>query len=774
MGPSKKTNRKAADVSQIDTEDGMALQITEDVTKNKKTSHGRRLNNEHYVLALAATSDNDEVIPETTKTRKKKKGESSNASKEDNPDKKLVEESAQKDTCEFCSSLLENAETVTQVTNRPNLEIEVVVGDHTVDENDQKLLEESAQKYPGESCSSLLENSETMPEMTIRPNSEIEVGVGDHTVDENDTGKKTKTRRRKKKRIESQNDGPDKTPTVEVEKSLVDGMDTDADLTQTISEMKNRPHSDFEVSGHHMTSLQTADQTGVTEDDTGNTIKTKRKRKRRTDSQNNDPDETPQVQMEKPLSDGNDAGKTIKTSKKRKTPIDSQEDEPDVAPRVRKERSLADVMASSYKKQKPVVPVRTDHEVDRPCTSVKIDTDSMTKSDLPTGINLVSVEETSSPLKHQKKKKKKKKSLLDSCGNQLLQSKEQSPSLSLEVPKASSKKSKREIKSEKSSTMDFSLGLSSAEDCDPASKRKSKKKKRKEMLLVEVSKSTIEEPQLKQSEGIEGLDNPKEGPIVFGEETPAVSVDEHCKEEVIPLLATKSNIKDGLVGEGNTALGRSKKERCSSLLSAVTDVSSCKNAANDSDHAHSNRRKKRKNDTHTTNEDMASESMLICGPPANEVECRDESCVTGEGNLAGDVTPLLGGERVDAKIIHLSGGENLDVSLNAGLVEEGTGHVRTSFSCTRKKLLVLDLNGILVDIVSNVPDGYKADTFIARKALFKRPFCDDFLKFLFQNFNVGVWSSRTKYFSSLISFLSKLALLKREMWIAWSTLSWEI
>ncbi|KAI3929865.1 hypothetical protein MKW98_004019 [Papaver atlanticum] len=726
MAPSKKANRKAAYVSQI-TEDVIALQITEDVTKNKKTSHGRRLNHEHVVLALAATSENDEVIPETKKkTRKKKKGESSNPSKDDNPDQKLVEESAQKDT--------------------------------------------------GESCSSPLQNTESMPEMTNRPNSKIEVWVGDHTVDENDTGKKTKTRRKKKKRIESQNDVPDKTPKVEVEKSSVDGMDTDADLTQTISEMKNRPNPEFEVSGHHMTSLQTADQTGVTEDNTGNMIKSKRRRKRRTESQNNDPDETLQVQMEKPLSDGNDTGKTIKTSRKWKTPIDSQEDDSDATPRVRKERSLADVISSSYKKQNHVVPVRTDHEVDRPCTSVKIDTDSMTKSDLPTGNNLVSVEETSSPLEHQKKKKKKKKSLLDSCGTQLLQSKEQSPSLSLEVPKASSKKRKREIKSEKSSTMDVSLGLSSAEDCDSASKRKSKKKKRKEMLLVEVSKSTIEEPQLKQSEDIEvhfplGVDNPKEGPIVFGEETPAVSVDEHCKEEVIPLLATKSDIKDGLVDEGNTALGRSKKGKC------ITDVSSCKNAANDSDHAHSNRRKNRKNDTHTTNEDMASESMLICGPPANEVECRDESCVTGEGNLAGNVTPLLGGEHVDAKKIHVSGGENLDVSSNAGLVEEGTGHavlmgnipsspVRTSFSCTRKKLLVLDLNGILVDIVSNVPDGYKADTFIAMKALFKRPFCDDFLKFLFQNFNVGVWSSRTKRnVDSVVDFV--MGDMKKNLLFCW-------
>ncbi|VVB01289.1 unnamed protein product [Arabis nemorensis] len=58
-----------------------------------------------------------------------------------------------------------------------------------------------------------------------------------------------------------------------------------------------------------------------------------------------------------------------------------------------------------------------------------------------------------------------------------------------------------------------------------------------------------------------------------------------------------------------------------------------------------------------------------------------------------------------------------------------------------KKLLVLDLNGLLADIVFP-PAGYKPDIVIGRKAIFKRPFCEDFLKFCFQNFQVGIWSSR--------------------------------
>ncbi|KAL7223123.1 hypothetical protein ACSBR1_024742 [Camellia fascicularis] len=72
----------------------------------------------------------------------------------------------------------------------------------------------------------------------------------------------------------------------------------------------------------------------------------------------------------------------------------------------------------------------------------------------------------------------------------------------------------------------------------------------------------------------------------------------------------------------------------------------------------------------------------------------------------------------------------------------------------RKKLLVLDVNGLLADIVSYVPFGYKPDAFISKKAVFKRPFCDDFLQFCFERFNVGVWSSRTKRnVESVLDFL---------------------
>ncbi|XP_065858820.1 uncharacterized protein [Euphorbia lathyris] len=62
----------------------------------------------------------------------------------------------------------------------------------------------------------------------------------------------------------------------------------------------------------------------------------------------------------------------------------------------------------------------------------------------------------------------------------------------------------------------------------------------------------------------------------------------------------------------------------------------------------------------------------------------------------------------------------------------------------KKKLLVLDLNGLLVDIVSNPPKGCRGDIKVRRQAIFKRPFCVEFLEFCFERFEVGLWSSRMK------------------------------
>ncbi|KAL1223466.1 hypothetical protein V5N11_003524 [Cardamine amara subsp. amara] len=77
--------------------------------------------------------------------------------------------------------------------------------------------------------------------------------------------------------------------------------------------------------------------------------------------------------------------------------------------------------------------------------------------------------------------------------------------------------------------------------------------------------------------------------------------------------------------------------------------------------------------------------------------------------------------------------------LSGGIKEESGSNP----SVLRKKLLVLDLNGLLADIVTPYAD-CKADINIGRRAIFKRPYYEDFLKFCFDNFEVGIWSSRMK------------------------------
>lgn len=101
----------------------------------------------------------------------------------------------------------------------------------------------------------------------------------------------------------------------------------------------------------------------------------------------------------------------------------------------------------------------------------------------------------------------------------------------------------------------------------------------------------------------------------------------------------------------------------------------------------------------------------------------------------------------------------------------------------KKKLLVLDINGLLADINSDYSCTEYADFKISGKlgnniilyyskiqektifridvecffflvvSVFKRPFCADFLNFCFANFEIGVWSSRTKLASQNELFL---------------------
>ncbi|CAH2065621.1 unnamed protein product [Thlaspi arvense] len=71
--------------------------------------------------------------------------------------------------------------------------------------------------------------------------------------------------------------------------------------------------------------------------------------------------------------------------------------------------------------------------------------------------------------------------------------------------------------------------------------------------------------------------------------------------------------------------------------------------------------------------------------------------------------------------------------------DENIEKIRSTLLVSRKKLLVLDLNGLLADIVNSkqltwteLMKGKEIQVML----VFKRPFCEDF--------EVGIWSSGTK------------------------------
>ncbi|CAH1432798.1 unnamed protein product [Lactuca virosa] len=53
---------------------------------------------------------------------------------------------------------------------------------------------------------------------------------------------------------------------------------------------------------------------------------------------------------------------------------------------------------------------------------------------------------------------------------------------------------------------------------------------------------------------------------------------------------------------------------------------------------------------------------------------------------------------------------------------------------------------LIIDIVSPPPKDLKSDKNISKRAIFKRPFLDDFLRFCFQRFEVAIWSSRIRFY----------------------------
>lgn len=104
------------------------------------------------------------------------------------------------------------------------------------------------------------------------------------------------------------------------------------------------------------------------------------------------------------------------------------------------------------------------------------------------------------------------------------------------------------------------------------------------------------------------------------------------------------------------------------------------------------------------------------------------------------------------------GDKNSEIS-HISLLRAPVGHLR-------KKLLILDINGVLADIVQPAPKNCEPDFKFAGRALFKRPFYQDFLKFCFERFEVGVWSSRAKKnVTRVIDYL--MGGVKRKLLLCW-------
>ncbi|XP_050122656.1 uncharacterized protein LOC126600149 [Malus sylvestris] len=65
---------------------------------------------------------------------------------------------------------------------------------------------------------------------------------------------------------------------------------------------------------------------------------------------------------------------------------------------------------------------------------------------------------------------------------------------------------------------------------------------------------------------------------------------------------------------------------------------------------------------------------------------------------------------------------------------------------SRKKLVIFSLNGFIVHRVSihnktKIPRNRTPDGTYGSYLVFKRPFCEEFMQFCFERFEVGIWSS---------------------------------
>ncbi|XP_017417252.1 uncharacterized protein LOC108327996 isoform X2 [Vigna angularis] len=148
--------------------------------------------------------------------------------------------------------------------------------------------------------------------------------------------------------------------------------------------------------------------------------------------------------------------------------------------------------------------------------------------------------------------------------------------------------------------------------------------------------------------------------------------------------------------------------------------------------------------------------IVVCGMPKEGIKSatNTESTVLDEANSGRQVS-----RRVRKFSVSTRNKRKRRKTLRISLVGPSTVSLK-------KKLIVLDLNGLLVDIVSPPPKDRKADATVGSKALFKRPFYLDFLNFCFEKFEVAIWSSRTrKRIDYVINYL--MGNMKQRLLFCW-------
>ncbi|XP_010537399.1 PREDICTED: uncharacterized protein LOC104812110 [Tarenaya hassleriana] len=151
------------------------------------------------------------------------------------------------------------------------------------------------------------------------------------------------------------------------------------------------------------------------------------------------------------------------------------------------------------------------------------------------------------------------------------------------------------------------------------------------------------------------------------------------------------------------------------------------------------KKKKHSKDNGTANVESKEEmevktnGVSICGKSSvkdeeREVDSSLPSCVDGQDNVAQGVVP--------------------------GEIVEQLPRCKCHDQCS-KKLLVLDLNGILADIVQGYDGKISPDGQVSKRSVFRRPFLARFLEFCFERFDVGIWSSRRVGFGTIINIVMR-------------------